>query len=244
MPMTFDPSQFSLENYILMLNLLGKSGYTIANFATANPKAKHLIIRHDIDFDLQAALKMAEAEAKNGYEATYFVLLTSEFYNPLSKQNRGSIETILSFGHNVGLHFDTSLYEETSLSTAAGLECSSLEQLIGRRVDAISMHRPPSKLIGENVNFAGRLNTYSPYFTKEMGYCSDSRGAWHYGPPFDNNAYQNGKALQLLTHPIWWTNTNSLPPQQSVEEFLSRRLEFLGREAERNCQTYTHVTGT
>jgi hypothetical protein len=243
MPHSFDTSDFSTENYFRLLDLMSADGYGIVDFLSVDHGQKHLILRHDVDFDLQAALKLAEQEARKGYKAIYFVLLTSEFYNPFSKNNFDALASILALGHDIGLHFDTSLHveDESLLSKAAEKECSILEQLSGNEVKVISMHRPPSNLIGENINFAGRLNTYSSRFTKDMGYCSDSRGAWHYGSPFESEAYKAGKALQLLTHPIWWTQKISQPPQQSVEGFLRNKQEFLGREAERNCTAYSHT---
>ena len=47
-------------------------------------------------------------------------------------------------------------------------------------------------------------HTYEPKFVKDIGYCSDSRGGWHHGHPLSHSSVKEGKALQLLTHPIWW----------------------------------------
>lgn len=243
MPLSFDPTDFSTENYLRLLRILSDNGYEPVDFATVDHDHKHLILRHDIDFNLEAALQIAELEAKHGYRSTFFVLLTGEFYNPFSERSRDALASISSLGHDLGLHFDTSLHDgnKTVLSKAAEVECRILEELTDKRTNVISMHRPPLKLVGENVDFAGRLNTYSPYFTKDMGYCSDSRGAWHHGSPLESDAYQQGKALQLLTHPIWWTQENAISPQQSVTNFLLTRRDFLSKEAARNCKAYTHT---
>jgi hypothetical protein len=243
MPSDFNPLDFSTENYLRLIGMLLDDGYEITNFTNADPGQKHLLLRHDIDFDLQAAIKIADSEATKGYKSTFFVLLSSEFYNPFTKRSRDAMTAILSCGHELGLHFDTSLHadDETLLSRAAEAECQILESLSERSVDAISMHRPPSRLIGENINFAGRLNVYAPQFTKDMGYCSDSRGAWHHGSPIECEGYRSGMALQLLTHPIWWTQQDPVSPQHSVASFLQDRQDFLGAEAERNCMAYTHL---
>jgi hypothetical protein len=243
---SFDSFDFSTGNYIQLVELLTSSGYEVVNFKTAAPERKHLILRHDIDFDLQAALKIAEVESGKGYRATYFVMLTSDFYNPFSMRSQQALSTLISLGHEIGLHFDTSIYDgdETALSTAASIECSQLEQVCGNEVKVVSMHRPPSNLIGENVDFAGRLNAYAPHFTKDIGYCSDSRGAWNHGSPLESVAFKEGTALQLLTHPIWWTQSQAATPQQTVEYFLMEKRGFLGREAERNCSAYTHPVNT
>ncbi len=242
----FDPSDFSTENYFRLLQILSSNGFTNVDFATVEHDQKHLVLRHDIDFDLEAAARLAKLEKTKGYKAIYFVLLTSEFYNPFSERSRSALAEILSSGHELGLHFDTSIYDgdADALSEAAAKECQILEQLTGQDTKVISMHRPPAALVGRNVNFAGRLNTYSPRFTKEMGYCSDSRGAWRFGSPLESEAYQMGHALQLATHPIWWTQATPISPQQSVTDFLLTRQDFLAQEAERNCTAYTHVKTT
>ncbi len=242
MPLSFDPTDFSADNYFRLLQTLSSAGYENVDFSTIDPNQPHLVLRHDIDFDLEAAAKLARLEKDHGYGAIYFVLLTSEFYNPFSKHSRELLALIASFGHDIGLHFDTSIYDgdAQALSQAAETECLILAQLTGQKIRVISMHRPPAALVGENINFAGRLNTYAPRFTKNIGYCSDSRGAWHYGSPLESNAFEARKALQLLTHPIWWTQENPVSPQQSVAEFIRNRQAVLGQEAERNCTAYTH----
>ena len=40
-----------------------------------------MILRHDVDLSLDAALRMAELEAEAGAAATYFLMTRSEFYN-------------------------------------------------------------------------------------------------------------------------------------------------------------------
>ena len=241
---SFELPNFSAANYFRLLDIFSSDGYENVDFTTVDPSHKHLVLRHDIDFDLDAAAALAQMEQAHGYSATYFVLLTGEFYNPISERGRKALASIISCGHDIGLHFDTAIHGEDAdaLSRAAEQECQILETLSDRAVNVISMHRPPAKLIGENMKFAGRLNTYAPRFTKEMGYCSDSRGAWHYGSPLESDAYKKGRALQLLTHPIWWMQEAPLSPQRTVAGFLRNRQHFLGQEAERNCSAYTHIS--
>ena len=54
-------------------------------FATFRKNSDHdVILRHDIDCSLKAALKMAKIEDDLDVTSTYFILLTSEFYNPFN----------------------------------------------------------------------------------------------------------------------------------------------------------------
>ena len=74
---------FTLPAYGRMIEKLVANGYRISGYAEVQAEAQHLILRHDVDFDLDQALRMAEFEARNGWRAHYFVLLRSAFYNPL-----------------------------------------------------------------------------------------------------------------------------------------------------------------
>ena len=50
----------------------------------------------------------------------------------------------------------------------------------------------------------------------------DSRGGWFHGHPLEHEAVRERRALQLLTHPIWWV---ARPGEGAVE-----RLDRLARE--------------
>src|SRR5262245_39873765 len=97
---------FSPAGYAALLTEFAARGYTATGFAEVSSAARHLIIRHDVDFSLDAAAAMAELEHARGIRATYFVLLRTEFYNPLSDAGLASLQRIASLGHAIGLHFD------------------------------------------------------------------------------------------------------------------------------------------
>lgn len=215
---------FSLEAYAELLGALREQGYAVRGFDAAEPGERHLVLRHDIDMSLDAALRLAEHEHAQGARATYFVLLRTEFYNPFSGAGRTQLEQIRALGHEVGLHFDAALYapETDALEQACTRECRVLEEILGSAVEIVSFHRPAPALLGSEARLGGRRHTYEPRFFDEMGYCSDSRGGWHHGPPLEHPAVAEGRALQLLTHPIWWIG----PPGDSIVG----RLDGLARE--------------
>lgn len=47
-----------------------------------------LILRHDIDESIDFAYELYLAEKANGIKSTFYVLLTSDLYNPFSLKNR------------------------------------------------------------------------------------------------------------------------------------------------------------
>lgn len=225
---------FSPQGYADLIAAIRAQGYQPRGFADADPVQRHLIVRHDIDFSLGAALAMAEQEATFGLSSTYFVLLRTEFYNPLSADGLAALRRIAALGHAIGLHFDAALYTSDRIEAGVGEECALLEPAIGRPITVLSFHRPAPDLIGTTDRIAGRLNAYSPRFVRDMGYCSDSRGAWRHGPPLDHKAIAEGRALQLLIHPFWWTEP-SLAPEERLRRFIRERSAFLDRELAMHC---------
>lgn len=60
-------------------------------------------MRHDVDHNLEHAVKFAEWEAERGYRATYFVLHTAWYYEDKDALYEG-LERLDDLGHEVGLH--------------------------------------------------------------------------------------------------------------------------------------------
>lgn len=233
---------FSHQSYREMLQSFLQQGYRVCGFEEANPVERHLIVRHDIDMSLSLAEPIAEIESELGISATYFVLMGSELYSPFTQASRRSISRIQSLGHDIGLHFDASCYENdsASLDGAVDAESQALELITGKPVRVISFHRPIPELQGSGP-LAGRRHAYEPRYFSEMGYCSDSRGAWHYGHPLAHEAVQVGRALQLLTHPIWWTSQVMDGPLPKLENFLNDKARVLKSELAENCAPYRAV---
>ena len=234
-------TSFSLKEYEKLINGLLERGYEVRDFSEAVPTQSHLVLRHDIDMSLQAAVKIARLEDRLGIAAHYFVLLRTEFYNIFSKNGLHAIEDILRLGHKVGLHFDTSLYTNEELENAAEWEIGCLQCVTGREVEMVSFHRPAKSLLGRKEPIAGRCHSYQPKFFKKMAYCSDSRGYWRYGHPYSLEAVKAGRGLQLLTHPIWWTENDYTDPVSRLNQFANDRHLSMQKELARNCEPYGHA---
>ena len=225
---------FTFDGFAALIAALRAKGYTFADFASADSAQRHLILRHDVDMSLDAAAEMAAFEARNGIAATYFVLVRTEFYNPFSEAGRRALRAIRSAGHHIGLHFDAALHSGHEIESAAARECELLEAAADAPVNAISFHRPAPGHFAAADRLAGRLSAYGPRFVTAMGYCSDSRGGWHRGDPLESTAVVEGRALQLLTHPIWWHGPPA-PPNERLKLFLAARSWMLDRELSRHC---------
>lgn len=231
---------FTAAGYRDLLTKLLGLGYRVRGYDDVNPAAPDLILRHDVDMSLQAAVDLAEIEHAMGIAAHYFVLLRTEMYNPHSAIGQAAVRRLVALGHRVGLHLDASLYSDDAeaLEVAAQVECGILERISDALVEVVSFHRPARSLLGSAIRPGGRRSTYEPAFVSDISYCSDSRGGWHHGHPLDHPAVAAGRALQLLTHPIWWTGDARVPVQERLERFAAERLRLLREELERNCGAY------
>ena len=232
--------KFSLAQYGSLIGNLTARDYRIIGFEAVEPAKRQLILRHDVDMSLEAAVAMAEFEKEIGINSTYFVLLRTEFYNVYSQRGTEQLHRIVALGHDIGLHFDASSGGETpaNLSRAATHECEVLESLLGRPVRTFSLHRPDPEALERGLTIEGRISTYDPRFFRDIGYCSDSRGGWHHGHPLEHPAVKEGTALQLLTHPIWWHAHGTESVREKLDRFLLRRFDLLRAELAANCETY------
>ncbi|MFC2016750.1 non-hydrolyzing UDP-N-acetylglucosamine 2-epimerase, partial [Chloroflexota bacterium] len=145
---------FTYADYEKIINQLKNKGYKFAAFTAAEElletKKPFVLMRHDIDMDLESALDLARIEAKLGIKATYFFLVRTEHYNIFSEHGSKIVSEILKFGHNLGLHFDCASYHDLSVRDMIK-ECSKeagiLENWFGRKVSIISYHRPDAKVL-------------------------------------------------------------------------------------------------
>src|SRR5262245_58817499 len=104
MPITHDFNEFTRMRYRQMLKLAAQH-YRFIHFGDPVPPGHCVWWRHDVDVSPHAALKLAEIEAEEGCEATYFVCLRSPFYNLLEPAVAKRIRAILDLGHRLGVHF-------------------------------------------------------------------------------------------------------------------------------------------
>ena len=226
---------FTLPGYAALLERFEARGYAVVDFEAAVPDARHLILRHDIDLSVEAALPMAELEADRSIRASYFVQLRSPLYNAFASPALDALKRMADMDHTIGLHFDAAVYagEHPDLDRAAARECEALEALLERPVRMISFHRPAPALRGGDGPIAGRSHAYEARFFETIGYCSDSRGAWRHGHPLDHPAVVAGHALQLLTHPLWWTAPVGSSADR-LDRWLDARLATLDEELAAN----------
>lgn len=232
-------TDFTLVNYSKVLKLATKN-YSFS-FFDEDYSENSILLRHDLEFSVPIALKMAQIEANLGIKATYFVQLHSEFYNTIEKLNIQDIKEIQKLGHQVGLHFDSHFWNiesEDQLEQYISIDKNILEQYLEVDIKAFSFHNNTDFTLScRKEKYAGLLNVYSDYFRNHYAYNADSLGYWRYERLEDRLKEAKEEALQILIHDGMWQE-EVLPPRRRVfkviddnaarlkntyDDFLSRR---------------------
>jgi hypothetical protein len=176
--------EFTLEHYGDLLAAAQQGGYRWAGFDRA-PEPGDLILRHDVDLSLDAALRMAEVEAAAGAWSTWFLMTRSVFYNLASPEGEAAIARLRSLGHRVAHH---ALWPHVDLDD--------------RFDPVVAWHNPEPEYMQLPVD--GARNVMAPPFFDREHYRSDSNQHWRGGCPHAELARAEWDWLQLLTHPAIW----------------------------------------
>jgi len=202
---------FDLTHYGELLDAALAGGYRFATFE-AEPKPGEVLLRHDVDLSLEAALEVARLEHERAAQATYFLMTESVFYNLDSEQGREVTRELRSLGHAVGLH---AVYPRASRDD---------------RFDAVvAWHNPDPGYMHEPVS--GFVNVMQPpWFTKGQ-YRSDSNQHWREGCPHKELHAGAFEWLQLLTHPEIWVYDGDTMREKMHAMLDQKRVDWLGHLA-------------
>lgn len=228
---------YTYSSYENLIETLICNGYKPIRFCDVSDEIRQpAIIRHDVDMDLQKAERMADLENRIGIRSTYFVLLSSEYYNIFSSKNMKSIQNILNCEHEIGLHFDIATYKNdlslVDLKEKIGCEKSLMEKNFGIEIKSLSWHIPRKDLLGKHLEFldelGGVLNAYDPYFYNGFKYVSDSMMRWR-EPLLEYVKEKKYNKLQILTHPIWYRNEQDMTAIEILEKNLQNKICLLSK---------------
>lgn len=194
---------FTLKSYVKLLKYLNQI-YVIAPFCEIpNKDTPYLILRHDIDISLPAALKMAQIERDLNIKSTYFVLFSCKFYNVLEGDNVDILKQISKLGHEIGLHYYPAqyrLYNQNPMKTLE-IEIQLLEHLLGKKIYSIARHGP-----WDRDPFAATrkyINANHPYLRADL-FIHESDRAWVTLRGLSVLLNSPPKRVQLLIHPENW----------------------------------------
>ncbi|MEO5576127.1 MAG: hypothetical protein ABIR67_03955 [Gaiellaceae bacterium] len=204
---------FDLDHYRELLEAAQAGGYRFA-FFEGTASEGDVILRHDVDLSLDAALRLAEVEADAGARSTFFLMTGSVFYNLSSHEGDRALERLRELGHRVGLH---AVYPRVDLDD---------------RFDSVlAWHNPDPEYMNAPVEDAINVMA-SPWFDRDT-YRSDSNQHWRSGCPHEELRTGAFPWLQLLTHPEIWVYPGTRMGETMramLEEEKERRLDQLASD--------------
>lgn len=236
-----DFDEFTVSGYRELLQL-AKAHYRFLSFPealaasgapAANPQA---LWRHDVDFSVHRAARLAGIEAELGLRTTYFFMLRSSFYNLLEKAVLEKARQIVAAGHFVGLHFDFDcskpVADAEQLAERISFECRIVEDTLETGLTALSFHNPD---IGNASRFdqdrvAGLVNAYGAW-AKPWHYVSDSNGYWRF-TPLRQVLEAHPQRLHVLTHPAWWVD-HPASPRDRIKRAIDGRAQSTAADYDR-----------
>lgn len=215
---------FSYQSYSGLLEQFVLRRYQSTSYTQFNNNQRgKLLLRHDLDINLQSCKKIFEIEVDKGFHATWFFQPNNDLYNPLSSEAI-RIFTSIDRHHSLGLHIDPSFAQDEK----------SMDAYINKAYDfysnylplerVFSFHRPAKFLKDFNFEIPGFVNAYSNSFVKDFAYFSDSNRNTFWEKEFFWDALVNGHSVNLLIHPVWWGKV-SLHPEgvlQKLEQNVKR----------------------
>lgn len=230
--MTFEDlyhfNDFTLKNYIQLL-VLAKKKYSFAFFDNKLYNNR-ILLRHDVEFSIPIALKMAQIEADLGIKATYFIQVHSDFYNTLERETINAVKSILDLGHEIGLHFDShywNITKEENLDNYLKLDKQTLELYAEKKIRAFSFHNTSKFLLScRKDKYAGLINVYSNFYWTNYAYNADSLGYWRFERLEDRIKEAKENSIQILIHDGMWQD-EVLPPRKRIHKVIDDRATHL-----------------
>lgn len=209
---------FSLDHYKKCLELAKNKGYSFFTMNEYLEKKKNIskaiVMRHDIDHNVELALNFAKIEYSLGIKTTYFFRLHAKYNLQFSKDYK-ILKEIQNMGHEIGLHHDcdfANLNNEDPINFLKR-DLTIFENIINKKVHGITSHEPNKSnfiITDENIHlFNLKYQGYSDIFFKQMKYISDSSSRWREGC-MCNFIEKEVPLLCILTHPFWWYNLSPL----------------------------------
>ena len=222
---------FTFENYKRLVKLAKERGFHFILHKDAYEKErKDIIWRHDVEFEPDIALKMAEIEHEEGVRASYFFQLHSPYYNLFDSHYSNVFHEIHRLGHHCGLHFDCCYWnvtDEKQLHKYISIDKDYLEANLGISIETFSFHNTtPFTQICQKHIYGGLINVYSSFFKDHFNYCGDSLGYWRFDRLEDILSDDSVLHLQVLTHDANWSEM-SLSPRKRFEKVMRNHADRL-----------------
>ena len=185
-PNLLNDLDFTLNKYERLCDEIVKSKYipiTVAGYLQLadHKNNSYIIIRHDVDRTPQRARDIAQVEQKYGIQATYYFRAKRGTFSPTI------IDKIVSYGHEIGYHYETIDKCRGNMKMAEKLFAKELASFRERCViTTVCAHGNPlthydNKEIWKNLkleNFQLRGEAFLSLDYNKCAYFSDSGRTW------------------------------------------------------------------
>ena len=182
-----------------------------------------LILRHDVDESMDFAYELYRLENSNNIKSTYYILLTSDLYNPFSAKNKKRIKEMVENGFEVGLHFDPLAYDSENLIENFKKEVEAFEKFLEIKLYSYSMHNP--SVSGKYIKYLKLLDAYDDSIFCDECYISDSAFSFR---GKDLNEYiekSNYRLVQLLIHADHLIANGEISYKKPIKKMMNNYLE-------------------
>ena len=212
-------NRFSYNEYKEIISLIQEHLPIVSfNDVIDNNLEKYCVIRHDVEYSMDRALKLAQLESELDIKSTYCIQVRNNIYNAISDKNIKIAKQIKALGHEIALHQDP----------PAGLGDYSLKEYLLRDMRVLSMyydlpikifsyHKPKQEYLQKYFTVEDKINTngnkFFHYFKGDglvkpeelnVTYLADSNHKWKWGDPKDLD-FTKVKKLQMNMHPYSWS---------------------------------------
>ena len=203
---------YSLDEYRSILAAAKAAGAVFLPFSTRHSGQhegqKRIYLRHDVDFSLDMALRLAEVNAAEGVLATFFVLLRSPVYNLLSADTLPYLRRIRALGQRLGLHMSLSCplpLDDAALALLVRTDYAQAQSHVADLDPVYAWHNTTPTLLERGLTLAvdGLVGAYSAPYFREIPYYSDT-GMRHTCDEWRRLVSLDHQATQLLFHPELW----------------------------------------
>lgn len=214
---------FTLKKYKELLEVLIAQGYSCQTFEEfiQSPKAKVVVLRHDVDRRAINATWLAKIEQSLGLKGSYYFRIVPE------SNNKEVINEIVKMGHEVGYHYEDLGMAKGDFEKAYESYLKNLEYFrTFYPVTTVCMHGSPenridNRQIWEKYEYKKDGIIAEPYFDvnyDEVFYITDTGRAWNKKSVIvrDKVDTQLNIPVHSIDHMMQLIQQNKLPNQLIV----------------------------
>lgn len=229
-PENYDPNNFTYEAYRGLIEHALEQGYAFRSLTDESPPPKKsIVLRHEVPFSLEAAVRMAKIDHDLGVDSSFSIDPENPFYDlngdardPETGENRPAVQILQDLGREITLKItprdeDGKLLSKPEIVEKIKRLRGEMKEELGIEIAAYSFDttgtNPEEDLPLHEID--GMISVIGNQFADGISrtYAADQNGMYLYTSPREN--MDEGKPhLHLMLHPQWSSETPMLPYQR------------------------------